>query len=85
MAIVEQDVKSFFNEYGQALGSRDAKVIATYWGIPGLVMSDQGTIPVASTEEVEAAIRRNRGCPSKYRACERTIRECGRRGDRMAA
>ena len=54
MAIAEQDVRTFFNEYGQALGSRDAKAIAKHWGIPSLVVSDQGTVPVASSEEVEA-------------------------------
>lgn len=54
MAIAKQDVDGFFTEYGQALGSRDAKSIATHWGIPSLVMSDEGPVPVASSREVEA-------------------------------
>ena len=29
MAIAKQDVEGFFTEYGRALGSRDAKSIAT--------------------------------------------------------
>jgi len=54
MAITRQDLEGFFTEYGRALGSRDAKSIATHWGIPGLVMSDAGAVPVASAGDVEA-------------------------------
>ena len=53
MAIAKQDVEAFFTEYGRALGSRDAKSIATHWGIPSLVLSDAGPVPVAGSGEVE--------------------------------
>jgi len=54
MAIGKNDIQTFFDQYGLALGSRDEKAIASHWGVPSLVVSDQGSVPVASSEEVEA-------------------------------
>lgn len=53
MTIARQAVETFFAEYGQALGSRDAKAIASHWGTPSLVVSDEGPIAVASAGQVE--------------------------------
>src|SRR5690606_23662464 len=53
MSLSEDDAEAFFADYATALVSRDPKRIAAFWGVPGLVLSDEGAIPIASSAEVE--------------------------------
>jgi hypothetical protein len=42
----------FLEAYGRALGARDLDGITSCWGIPSLVVSDQGAIAVTDSEQV---------------------------------
>jgi hypothetical protein len=42
----------FLEDYGRALGARDLDSIASCWGIPSLVISDQGALAVTDSEQV---------------------------------
>lgn len=54
MAVARSDIKDFFSEYAKALGARDIKKIAAHWGVPALVLSDDGAVAVGELGEVEA-------------------------------
>lgn len=54
MSLTQQAIKDFFANYAKALSSRDTKAIIQYWGVPTLVLSDQGVIAAAQIEEVDA-------------------------------
>ena len=54
MPIDKTDVERFFNDYAEALSSHDANHIARHWGVPALVLGDQGAIAVNKPEEVVA-------------------------------
>ena len=43
---------NFLEAYGQALGARDLDSIVSCWGIPSLVVSDQGALAVTNSEQV---------------------------------
>jgi hypothetical protein len=43
----------FLEAYGSALGAGDLEGILSSWGIPSLVISDQGAIAVSSPEQVK--------------------------------
>ena len=47
-------VRESLVRYGEALSAGDTKAIAECWELPALVLSDDGAIPVASRDEVEA-------------------------------
>jgi len=53
MSLSQDDADSFFADYAAALVGRDPGRIAAFWGVPGLVLSDEGAIPIASRAEVE--------------------------------
>ncbi|MGD9739202.1 MAG: hypothetical protein AB7O56_13220 [Bauldia sp.] len=53
MTVSSFDIDVFFAGYAEALASRDAKRVTPFWGVPALVLSDQGVIPVAKIEEIE--------------------------------
>lgn len=46
-------LKSFLERYGKALSAGDAKEIAKCWGIPALVLSNEGALAVSDAAEVE--------------------------------
>lgn len=52
MPLTQSDAEAYFRDYAQALVSRDPERIAGFWGVPGLVLSDQGAIPVSERSAV---------------------------------
>jgi ketosteroid isomerase-like protein len=61
----EEHLQAFFVRYGDALAAGDLPTVAECYTLPALVVSDAGSIPVATREEVEAAFR---GAAEAYRA-----------------
>ena len=53
MTVSRSEIEAFFTSYGEALGGGDVKAIGEHWGVPGLVLSDDGAIAVARAKEVE--------------------------------
>ena len=51
--------------YGEALSAGDLKSISGCYAVPSLVLSDEGSIPIAAREEIEAAFD---GAAERYRA-----------------
>ncbi|MEO6396194.1 MAG: hypothetical protein ABIO40_09835 [Devosia sp.] len=54
MPVSKSEISAFYTDYATALASRDAKGIARYWGVPALVLSDEGAIAVTKSAETEA-------------------------------
>jgi hypothetical protein len=52
-AIDKDQVRESLERLGNALSTRDLKVISGCWEVPALVVSDEGAIPVSSAEEIE--------------------------------
>jgi len=50
----EDKILGFLEVYGAALGTGDIQVISNCWGVPALVLSDDGAMAVADASEVEA-------------------------------
>lgn len=53
MGATNVEVEAFLVAYGEALSAGDGARIATMWEIPGLVLSDQGSVPVTDTAQAE--------------------------------
>jgi hypothetical protein len=47
------EVKLALEKLGAALSDGDAKAVAQFWALPGLVLSDQGAIVVNAAAEIE--------------------------------
>jgi ketosteroid isomerase-like protein len=54
MPITKSEINAFYADYAVALASRDAKAIAGFWGVPALVLGDEGVIAVGKAAETEA-------------------------------
>jgi len=54
MTVARSTIEAFFTDYAKALGDRDIGKIAAHWGVPALVLSDEGAVAVGKFEEVEA-------------------------------
>lgn len=57
--------RDFFVRYGEALATGDLPGIAGCYAVHGLVLSDAGSIPVATREEIEAGFD---GAAERHRA-----------------
>ena len=53
MGAPAEDVERFLIAYAEALSAGDGATVATMWEIPGLVVSDEGSIPVTDAEQVD--------------------------------
>ncbi len=58
-------IEGFFVRYGEAVSAGDLKAISGCYAVPSIVISDAGSIPIATREEVEAAFD---GAAERYRA-----------------
>lgn len=58
-------MEALFVRYGEAVSAGDLKAISSFYAIPSIVISDEGAIPIATREEVEAAFD---GAAERYRA-----------------
>ena len=65
MKPTDERLKSFFASYGEALTAGDLKNISGCYAVPALVLSDEGSVPIAAREEIEAAFD---GAAEGYRA-----------------
>jgi hypothetical protein len=61
----EKRLQAFFFRYGEALSAGDLSAIAECYALPVLVLSDEGSIPVATCAEIEGAFR---GAAERYQA-----------------
>ena len=60
-----QDVSAFLDRYADVLASGDLPGIAACYALPGLVVGDAATIPVAEPAQIEAAFG---GAADAYRS-----------------
>ncbi len=58
-------LEDFFVRYGEAVSSGGLKAISGCYAVPSIVLSDDGSIPIATREEIEAAFD---GAAERYRA-----------------
>jgi hypothetical protein len=61
----DEQLRRFLVRYGEALSTGDLKAISACYAVPSLVLSDEGSVPIASREEIEAAFD---GAAERYRA-----------------
>jgi hypothetical protein len=61
----DQHLRRFLVRYGEALSAGDLKAISGCYVVPSLVLSDEGSVPIAAREEIEAAFD---GAAERYRA-----------------
>jgi hypothetical protein len=61
----DEHLRRFLVRYGEALSTGDLKAISACYAVPSLVLSDEGSVPIASREEIEAAFD---GAAERYRA-----------------
>jgi hypothetical protein len=61
----DEHLRRFLVGYGEALSAGDLKAISGCYVVPSLVLSDEGSVPIASREEIEAAFD---GAAERYRA-----------------
>jgi ketosteroid isomerase-like protein len=48
-------IEGFFVRYGEAVSAGDLKAISGCYAVPAIVLSDAGSIPISTREEIEAA------------------------------
>ena len=46
-------IEGFFVRYGEAVSAGDLKAISGCYAVPAIVLSDAGSIPIATREEIE--------------------------------
>ena len=51
----DEHLRRFLDRYGEALAAGDLRAISGCYAFPALVLSDEGSVPVAAREEIEAA------------------------------
>ena len=61
----DEHLRRFLDRYGEALAAGDLRAISGCYAFPALVLSDEGSVPVAAREEIEAAFE---GAAERYRA-----------------
>ena len=61
----DEHPRRFLVRYGEALSAGDLKAISGCYAVPSLVLSDEGSVPIAAREEIEAAFD---GAGERYRA-----------------
>ena len=61
----DENLRRFLARYGEALSAGDLKSISGCYAVPSLVLSDEGSVPIAAREEIEAAFD---GAAERYRA-----------------
>ena len=61
----DEHLRRFLVRYGEALSVGDLKAISSCYAVPSLVLSDEGSVPIASREDIEAAFD---GAAERYRA-----------------
>ena len=61
----DEHLRRFLVRYGEALSAGDLKAISSCYAVPSLVLSDEGSVPIASRDEIEAAFD---GAAERYRA-----------------
>ena len=49
----DDDLRAFFEDYGRALSRCDLPAIAAAWEVPALVLADQGSVAVESSEQIQ--------------------------------
>jgi hypothetical protein len=62
---MDEQLRRFLVRYGEALSAGDLKAISSCYAVPALVLSDEGSVPIAAREEIEAAFE---GAAERYRA-----------------
>lgn len=63
-AMAIEQLRAFFDGYGNALTSGDVAAVTRCYTLPTLVISDAGSLPVTTTKELETAFR---GAAEGYR------------------
>ena len=65
MDSTDEHLRGFLTRYGEALSAGDLKAISGCYAVPALVLSDTGSVPISTSEEIEAAFD---GAAERYRA-----------------
>jgi ketosteroid isomerase-like protein len=58
-------IEGFFVRYGEAVSAGELRAISGCYAVPAIVLSDAGSIPISTREEIEAAFD---GAAERYRA-----------------
>jgi hypothetical protein len=61
----DERLRRFLVRYGEARAVGDLKAISGCYAVPALVLSDEGSVPIAAREVIEAAFD---GAAERYRA-----------------
>ena len=61
----DERLRRFLVHYEEALSAGNLKTISGCYAVPSLVLSDEGTVPIAAREEIEIAFD---GAAERYRA-----------------
>jgi ketosteroid isomerase-like protein len=85
MPVSRSDVEAFFAAYAAALGARDAKAIAGHWGVPALVLSDQGALAVSAAAETEAFFAASMDQYRDAASAHPTLKHLGHLGEAVVA
>ena len=64
MNTTDEHLRRFLVRYGEALSAGDLGAVSGCYTVPALVLSDEGSVPIASREEIEAAFN---GAAERYR------------------
>jgi hypothetical protein len=65
MNTTDEHLRRFLVRYGEALTAGDLGAVSGCYAVPALVLLDEGSVPIASREEIEAAFD---GAAERYRA-----------------
>ena len=65
MNTTDEHLRRFLVRYGEALSAEDLGAVSGCYAVPALVLSDEGSVPIATREEIEAAFD---GAAERYRA-----------------
>jgi len=49
----EDEIRRFFERYGQVISTGDLGAVMDFWEVPALVLSDQGAAAVSDAAEIE--------------------------------
>jgi hypothetical protein len=61
----DEHLRRFLVRYGEALAAGDLQAISGCYTVPALVLSDAGSVPISTREEIESAFD---GAAERYRA-----------------
>jgi hypothetical protein len=85
MSITMKELEDFFSAYAKALSARDSQAIVQCWGVPTLILSDEGVIAAVKLEEVDAFFSSSMKQYEKVASAHPTIKSAMLLSDNVAS